>query len=52
MMILAGALAFIAGLIIGATTAKMARKEAHTDLPMRQHQAAMRALARTATPRR
>jgi len=51
-MIIAGALAFTAGLIIGATAATMTRRKAHKDLPMRQHEAAMRALARTATPRR
>jgi len=52
-MIIAGALAFAAGLIIGATTAAaMTRRKTHETLPMRQHQAAMRALARTATQRR
>jgi len=51
-MIIAGALAFVAGIIIGATTATMTRRKTHETLPMRQHQAAMRALARTATQRR
>lgn len=52
MTFIAGALAFIAGVIIGASAVNMTRRKAHETLPMRQHQAAMRALARTATPRR